>query len=125
VDLYFHDDYEPRRITTDAGAFDQLATGQPVSELLNAARPARRGVRTRANGTSRHDRVGYATLEHAGQPHRGKTTEAERRLVCSHFDQINEQLATHGLRTLSLDNPDHVERYGLAQLAAERATRDG
>jgi hypothetical protein len=45
--------------------------------------------------------------------------------VCSHFDEINERLATQGLRTLSLDNPDHVERYGLAQLAAERATRDG
>jgi hypothetical protein len=120
VDLYLPDDYEPRRITMDAGAFDELARQKPVSELLLAARPARRGSRTPAGGTSRNGRADYATLQHAGQPHKGKTTDAEKLLVRDHFDEINERLAAQGLRTLSLADPDHVEHYGLEQLAAER-----
>jgi hypothetical protein len=125
VDLYLRDDYEPRRITIDADAFGKLATAQPVSELLIAARPARRGTRTPANGAPRHDRVNYATLEHAGYPHRGRTTEAEKLLVRGHLDEINARLAGQGLRTLSLDNPEHVERYGLEQLADERTRLAG
>jgi hypothetical protein len=35
------------------------------------------------------------------------------------------RLAGQGLRTLSLDNPEHVERYGLQQLAAERTSLAG
>jgi hypothetical protein len=120
VDLYLPDDYEPRRITMDAGAFDELANQKPVSELLIGARPAKRGSRVPAGGASRNGRVDYATLQHAGQPHRGQTTDAEKLLVRDHFEAINERLAAQGFRTLSLDDPDHVERYGLEQLAAER-----
>jgi hypothetical protein len=125
VDLYLPDDYEPRRITMDAAAFDELASQKPVSELLLGARPARRGPRIAANGGSRNGRVDYATLQHAGRPHRGKTTDAERLLVRDHFDEINERLAAQGLRTLRLDDPEHVERYGLRQLAAERGVAAG
>ena len=35
------------------------------------------------------------------------------------------RLAGQGLRTLSLDNPKHVERYSLQQLAAERTSLAG
>jgi hypothetical protein len=73
VDLYLPDDIEPRRIVMEADAFDKLASENPMSELLIAARPARRSPRTSPNGTSRGDRLDYATLEHAGQPHKGKT----------------------------------------------------
>ncbi len=120
VDLYLPDDYEPRRITMDADAFDELASQKPVSELFIGARPARRGSRAAANGTSRNGGVDYATMQHAGQPHKGKTTDAEKLLVRDHFDEVNERLAAQGLRTLSLDDPDHVERYGLEELASER-----
>ena len=60
-----------------------------------------------------------AVPEHAGKPHKGKTTEAEKRLVREHLDEINERLAAQNLRTISLTDPEHVERYGLEQLAAE------
>jgi hypothetical protein len=120
VDLYLPDDIEPRRIVMEADAFDKLASENPMSELLIAARPARRSPRTSANGTSRGDRLDYATVEHAGQPHKGKTTDAEKQLVRDHFDEINERLAAQGHRTISLTDPDHVERYGLEQLAKER-----
>ncbi len=120
VDLYLPDDIEPRRIVMEADAFDKLAAETPMSELLVAARPARRSPRTSANGNSRGDRLDYATPEHAGQPHKGKTTDTEKQLVRDHFDEINERLAAQGHRTISLTDPDHVERYGLEQLAKER-----
>jgi hypothetical protein len=120
VDLYLPGDDEPRRIALEADEFDKLSTDRPMSELLVAARPARRATRAAANGSSR-DRTDYATMEHAGKPHKGKTTDAEKRLVNDHFDEINERLAAHGLRMISLSDPEHVERYGLEHLVQERA----
>ena len=37
-----------------------------------------------------------------------------------HLDEINERLAAQGHRTISLASPEHVQRYGLQQLASER-----
>jgi hypothetical protein len=119
LDLYFRDDLEPRRIVLEADVFDKLATDSPMSELLVAARPARRSSRAPANGAPRGDRLDYATLEHAGKPHKGKTTDTEKQLVRDHLAEINERLARQGIRTISLTDPDHVERYGLDELARE------
>ncbi len=117
VDLYFPGDDQPRRVAMVAEAFDKLATDKPMSELLVTARPARRAPRSAAAPAARDDRINYASLEHAGKPHKGKTTDAEKQLVREHLDQINERLAAQGLRTISLTDPEHVERYGLEQLA--------
>jgi hypothetical protein len=118
VDLYFPGDEQPRRVVLDVAEFDKLATDKPMSEILATARPARRASRSAAAAASREDRVNYATLEHAGKPHKGKTTDAEKRLVREHLDEINERLAAQGLRTISLTDPEHVDRYGLESLAA-------
>jgi hypothetical protein len=120
VEVYLPDDIEPRRIVLEADAFDKLASQDPMAELLIAARPVRRSPRTSSNGASRGDRLDYTTLEHAGRPHKGKTTEAEKQLVRDHLDEINQRLAAQGLRTISLTDPDHVERYGLQQFARDR-----
>ncbi len=120
VDLYLRDDIEPRRIVIEADVFDKLATENPMSALLISARPARRSSRAPANGASRGDRLDYATLEHAGKPHKGKVTDTEKQLVREHLTEINERLTRQGLRTISLTDPDHVERYGLDQLARDR-----
>ena len=120
IDLYLPDDIEPRRIVMEADAFDKLATQNPMDELLTAARPARRSTRSSANGSSRGDRLDYTTREHAGKPHKGKITDTEKQLVRDHLDEINERLADQGLRTISLTDPEHVERYGLQELARER-----
>jgi hypothetical protein len=113
VDLYFAGDDQPRRVAMEAGAFDRLATDRPMAELLAVARPARRAARSGAGPAGANGRVNYATLEHAGKPHRGKPTDEEKRLVREHLDEINERLAAEGLRTISLADPDHVERYDL------------
>jgi hypothetical protein len=120
VDLYFPGDDQPRRVVLDVAEFDKLATDKPMSEILATARPARRASRAATAAASREDRANYATIEHAGKPHKGKTTDAEKRLVREHLDEINERLAAQDLRTISLTDPEHVERYGLERLAAER-----
>ena len=119
IDLYLPDDIEPRRIVMEADAFDKLATQSSMAELLTAARPVRRGAKSSSNG-SRGDRLDYATREHAGKPHKGKITDTEKQLVRDHLDEINERLAGQGLRAISLTDPEHVERYGLQDLARER-----
>jgi hypothetical protein len=118
VDLYFPGEDEPRRVAMDADAFDALATERPMGELLAAARPARRALRSATASAGRDGRPNYASLEHAGKPHRGKVTDEEKQLVRDHFDEINERLAAQGLRTISRTDPDHVERYGLESAPA-------
>jgi hypothetical protein len=76
-----------------------------------------RGSRASSAGAAK---VNYSTLEHAGEPHKGKITDTERQLVQQHFEEINDRLVNQGLRTISLADPDHVERYGLADLAREQ-----
>src|SRR6516165_6044505 len=120
IDLYLSDDIEPRRIVMEADAFDKLATQSSMAELLTAARPVRRSARSSGTGGSRGDRLDYATREHAGKFYKGKITNTERQLVRDHLDEINQRLADQGLRTISLTDPDHVERYGLQELARER-----
>jgi hypothetical protein len=121
IDLYLPDDLEPRRIVLEADAFDKLATENPMDQLLIAARPIRRSPRTSvSNGSSRGDRPDYATLEHAGKPHKGKVTDTEKQLVRDHLEEINHRLAAQGLRTISTADADHVERYGLQEFARDR-----
>ena len=122
VDIYTAGEAEPRRVTLDAAVFDKLATARPMSELLIAAPPARRAPRPRAaataDATAGGKRPDYGTLEHAGKPHKGKTTDAEKQLVREHLAEINKRLAAEGLRTIDAADPGHVERYGLEDLTA-------
>jgi hypothetical protein len=130
VELHLPGEEEPRRVTLDLDKFDAMATDTAMSELLITARPARRAARSASATSSRGSRassgngsvgkVNYATLEHAGEPHKGKITDTERQLVQQHFEEINDRLVSQGLRTISLADPDHVERYGLADLAREQ-----
>ena len=129
VELHVPGEDEPRRVVLDAATFDALATDTPMNELLitaRPARPARRATKTTSGAGSSNSnsgggggRVNYATLEHAGEPHKGKTTDLEKQLVRDHFDEINDRLVAQGLRTISLADPEHVERYGLQDLAGE------
>jgi hypothetical protein len=119
VDLYVAGEEEPRRVTLDAAVFDKLATARPMGELLIVAPPARRAPKPRAAATAGGERPDYGTLEHAGKPHKGKTTDTEKQLVREHLAEINKRLAAAGLRTIDLTDPGHVERYGLEDLAAD------
>ena len=124
VEVYLPGEEEPHRVTMDAAAFDKLATDKPMSELLLTARPARPARRSRAAAAPAPPRgISYDTLEHAGEPHKGRITEAERELVRDHLDAINERLAKQGLRTIDPKDPEHVARYGLTGLAVAQAAQ--
>ena len=120
VELHLPGDEEPLRVAMELDAFDQLAKDKPMSELLVGARPARRTTKATATSSPRGDRSGYGTLDTAGRPHKGKITDAERQLVRDNLDEINKRLAADGQRTISLTDAEHVERYGLAELAEQR-----
>jgi hypothetical protein len=118
VDLYLPGDDEAHQVAMDADSFDSLATQKAMRDVLQTARPVRRLPRAAAAS----DRAAYASAAHAGTPHRGRITEAEKQLVRERFDEINQRLAGQGVRTISLSDPEHVERYGLEDLARSRGT---
>jgi hypothetical protein len=66
-----------------------------------------------ASGRSGRGKVNYATLEHAGEPHRGRITEAEKELVRKNLDQVNRRLRDAGLREIDPNDQAMRDRYGL------------
>jgi hypothetical protein len=96
------------------GVMDNAIQDALISKHRNRSRTGE-SPRTAASGTARAGRakVNYATLEHAGEPHRGRITEAEKELVRSHLDEINKRLSEGGLREIDPSDPTMKERYGL------------
>jgi hypothetical protein len=106
-----HGGGEPRRVVLTAGEFDALATDVPMAQLLKTAERVRPAKAARRTAT---DRIDYATLEHAGNPHRGRITDEEAQLVREHLDDVNKRLADEGSRQIDPADPDHAARYGFA-----------
>lgn len=70
--------------------------------------------RPRRSGTSgQRGKVNYASLEHAGEPHRGRITQAEKDLVRDNLEQINKRLRRSGLREIDPADSTMRDRYGL------------
>ena len=119
---------------TRASSGTAAATGTAAGTLAATGTPPATGTATTGPATTTAPigtasdgggRVSYTTLEHAGEPHKGKTADAEKQLVRDHFEEINDRLVAQGLRTISLDDPEHVERYGLQDLASEPVAGPG
>jgi hypothetical protein len=66
-----------------------------------------------ASGRSGRGKVNYATLEHAGEPHRGRITESEKELVRKNLDQVNRRLHDAGLREIDPKDQAMRDRYDL------------
>lgn len=112
---------EPQRYVMEVDAFNKLAADTPMPEVLRDAKRVVSPVPKQAvPAAPEKERINYASLEHAGKPHKGRTQDAEKVLVQQHFDEVNQRLAQAGIRTIDLGNPDHVGRYGLEELAKER-----
>src|SRR6266508_3209261 len=126
IELHTAAEQPPRRIVLDAATFDKLAADRPMDELLKSATPVRPNGRAERTPASRAaDRVNYATLEHAGTPHKGKVTEAEARLVRANPDIVNARLAAAGQRTIDPADPTTRERYGFGPAEDETDGMDG
>jgi hypothetical protein len=117
VKLYQGDGSEPETVTMEIEESNNLASGLDMEDVIRRAGPAYPPrEQARPVPASAVDKLDYSTLEHAGKPHRGKTTDAEE-TVRGNLAAINERLKSDGIRTLDLDNAQHVTRYGLEALA--------
>ncbi|MGW6262094.1 hypothetical protein [Streptomyces sp. NPDC055085] len=122
LELHFPGEEEPDQLIMEVDKFNALATDTPMNEIIKgAAKVSRTVTPSRSGMVAAKARPDYASLEHAGKPHKGKTQEAEKKLVQEHLDEINERLRADGLRIIDLSNADHVARYGLETLVKERA----
>jgi hypothetical protein len=120
IELIQPGDRSGRRTIIALDRFNKLASsGDMNSVLMNAVAEThrRRGggqvLPMRARGRSRKDRVDYATIEHAGRPHRGRITDAEKELVRNNLDRINSRLRSEGQREIDPSDETLKERYGL------------
>jgi hypothetical protein len=97
----------PDGVEMKAIVFQALIEQQAERSEAKAEQPATpRPARSRA-------RVDYGTLEHAGEPHRGRITQTEQRLVREHLEEVNRRLREQGLRQVDLNDPAMKDRYGL------------
>lgn len=120
VKLFHGDGSEPEAVTMEIEAFNQLANGMDMEDVLDRAEPAYAPrKRTAPASAPAGEKLDYASLEHAGKPHRGKTTEAEKRVIRENLQIVNERLRSEGIRTIDLNNAEHVSRYGLEELAGK------
>jgi hypothetical protein len=98
---------EHKSFTVPVPDFDKLAKSGPTSKLLDGA-PRASGRRS-----SGSEEINYATLEHAGRPHRGRISPEEAAFVRDNLDAVNERLRAEGKRLIDPSNKEHKEQYGL------------
>lgn len=120
VELHVPGEEEPRSFVLEGRNFAKLSPDKSMAEILEAATPLKKLGKNALNGSGVEEPKDYRSFEWAGTPHKGKTTDQEKRMVQTRFDEINERLAAQGKRQVDLSNKDHVERYGLEKLATER-----
>ncbi len=99
---------ENKTFSLSVADFDKLAKSGPTTKLLDDA-PRASGRRSGAGG----EEINYASLEHAGRPHRGKISPEEAAFVREHLTEVNERLAKEGHRLIDPSNAEHKEKYGL------------
>jgi hypothetical protein len=110
------------RIVVSLDDFNLLAGAGGMESAIQDALIAKHRSRPRsgggagggsASGRSGRGKVNYATLEHAGEPHRGRITEAEKELVRKNLDQVNRRLRDAGLREIDPNDQAMRDRFGL------------
>jgi len=111
------------RMVVSLDDFNLLAGAGVMESAVQDALIAKHRSRPRSSGTggggsasggrSGRGKVNYATLEHAGEPHRGRITEAEKELVRKNLDQVNKRLREAGQREIDPSDQAMRDRYGL------------
>jgi hypothetical protein len=112
-----------QRATLTVDQFNKLGGSKDMRAILTRALDEQRQAGAQEAPSSRRGRrgtaaparakVNYASLEHAGEPHRGRITDAEKELVRNNLDKINKRLHEAGLREIEPNDPTMKERYGL------------
>jgi len=107
--------------------FNNLSQREDMATVLQNAlreqqeqdsrRRGRRGGR-RATG-QRRQRRDFASPEHAGEPHRGRITDAEKEYVRNNLAEVNRRLREKGMREIDPSDPEMTERYGVSAPAED------
>jgi hypothetical protein len=115
---------EPVRFTWDSVEWEiDLAEAnrkkleEALRPFLDKAHPANvaqaKSTTTRTRRVSTEGRIDYSSPEYAGNPHRGRVTEAEAAYVRENFDAVNKRLSAEGKPMLDPSDPKTKKRYGL------------
>jgi hypothetical protein len=108
-----------KRMTVGLEEFNLLAGPGVIEGAMQEALISKHRNRAKSTGTgtatgrSGRGKVNYATLEHAGEPHCGRITEAEKQLVRDNLDTVNRRLRDAGQREIDPSDPAMRDRYGL------------
>lgn len=109
-----------QELTVLQATFDGLAQDDDMKTILLRAITAEHERRGRAPAPRRQRRGGpgrgkvdYSSPEHAGEPHRGRITDAEKAYVREHLDAVNARLRAAGLREIDPNDATMRDRYGL------------
>ncbi len=95
----------------------QNALREQQQEEQADRRRGRRGGR-RATG-QRRQRRDFTSPEHAGEPHRGRITDAEKEYVQNNLAEVNRRLREKGMREIDPNDPEMAERYGVTATAED------
>src|SRR5215216_4427799 len=114
---------EERSLVLSVEEFNSLSTDFDMDTVLEDAlreqqerEGRRRGRRGRRGSGERRPRVDYSSPEHAGEPHRGRITDAEKEYVRNNLEEVNTRLERAGHRIIDPENADMAERYELSGL---------
>lgn len=123
VQLRVHRGGGVEHVVLDIDEFNKMAAEGDMETILQEAEPAfipASKPHPATRSTAATDKIDYSSIENCAKPHRGRTTDAEKKMVQDNFDTVNKRLRRDGMRTLDLSDPQTVDRYGLQQLAKER-----
>jgi hypothetical protein len=116
-------DSSGQRATLTVDQFNKLGGSKDMKAILTRALEEQRQTgapeapsprrRRQGGATPSRSKTNYASLEHAGEPHRGRITDAEKELVRNNLDKINKRLREAGMREIDPNDTTMKERYGL------------
>lgn len=112
---------EPQRFVLPLEEFNRLfpnANGDAIlqrvhQEQQQAQEIAAKQGRGRRQPTGTRPRVDYSSAAHAGEPHRGTISEAEKEYVRNNLAEVNARLRANDQREIDPNDPEMAERYGL------------
>jgi hypothetical protein len=88
------DGSEPEAVTMEVEAFNKLADGKDMVEIIRRAQPAY-PPRKQPTAAAATEKLKHAPLEHAGKPHQGKITDTEETIR----NDLNAADSSQGLRS--------------------------
>jgi hypothetical protein len=111
---------EERSLVLSVEEFNSLSTDFDMETILEDAlreqqeREGRtRGRRGRRGTGERRPRVDYSSPEHAGEPHRGRITDEEKKYVRENLEEVNARLREKGMREIDPSDLQMAGRYDL------------